>query len=256
MDDWAWEHIEPWLNSAPSCPSGRCSASSADRPAGDPARPAPLARNFGQPPRRPTYAAASPRTSCDTRTRSRWPAKASLLLVIQRQLGHTNRHHLDLPPGHRQRRDHRHRPRPPRANGPNRRLTANVTAAACRPTEQPGLDLPARPRCSLQAKGAARPAAHSRRSNHAKGKRRLRGAGPEVSVGRQRLDAPSRSWKAARYVAVGGPNQVVSASASPGWVRSPTQATYPSGRINTAMGAVTVPSAGSSHVPPYFALIN
>jgi integrase len=60
MDDWAWEHIEPWLNSAPSCPSGRCSASSADRPAGDRARPAPLARNFGQPPRRPTSAAASP----------------------------------------------------------------------------------------------------------------------------------------------------------------------------------------------------
>ena len=45
-----------------------------------------------------------------------------------------------------------------------------------------------------------------------------------------------------RYAAAGGPNQVVSASASPGWVRSPTQATYPSGRINTAVGAVTAPS--------------
>jgi hypothetical protein len=44
---------------------------------------------------------------------------------------------------------------------------------------------------------------------------------------------------------------VVSASASPNWVRSPTQATYPSGRINTAVGAVTAPSAGRSHVPTF-----
>ncbi len=58
----------------------------------------------------------------------------------------------------------------------------------------------------------------------------------------------ARSWKAALHAATGGPNQVVSASASPCWVRSPTQATYPSGRIKTAVGAVTAPSAGSSHV--------
>src|SRR5207247_4727694 len=56
-----------------------------------------------------------------------------------------------------------------------------------------------------------------------------------------------------RYAAVGGPNQVVSASTSPSWVRSPNQATYPSGRINTAVGAVTAPSAGSSHLPTYLA---
>ena len=41
------------------------------------------------------------------------------------------------------------------------------------------------------------------------------------------------SWKPVRNAAVGGPNQVVSASAIPSWVRSPTQATYPSGLINT-----------------------
>ena len=58
------------------------------------------------------------------------------------------------------------------------------------------------------------------------------------------------------YAAVGVPNQVVSASTSPGWVGSPTQATYPSGRINTAVGAVTAPSAGSSHVPLYVAWIS
>ena len=58
------------------------------------------------------------------------------------------------------------------------------------------------------------------------------------------------------YAAVGGPNQVVSASASPSWVRFPTQATYPSGRINTAVGAVTAPITGSSHAPPYVASID
>src|SRR6202035_1729026 len=52
-----------------------------------------------------------------------------------------------------------------------------------------------------------------------------------------------------RYAAVGSPNQVVSASASPTWVRSPTQATYPSGRTKTAVGGATTPIAGSSHVP-------
>ena len=55
------------------------------------------------------------------------------------------------------------------------------------------------------------------------------------------------------YAGVGGPNQVVSASGSPGSVRSPTQATCPSGRINTAGGAVTSPSTGSSHTPAYAA---
>src|SRR5512146_3352343 len=39
------------------------------------------------------------------------------------------------------------------------------------------------------------------------------------------------------YAAVGGPNQVVSALGSPRSMPSPTQATYPSGRINTAVGS-------------------
>ena len=51
----------------------------------------------------------------------------------------------------------------------------------------------------------------------------------------------------------GDPNQVVSASRKPASVPSPTQATYPSGRIRTAAGASTGPSAGSSHVPTYSA---
>ncbi len=49
------------------------------------------------------------------------------------------------------------------------------------------------------------------------------------------------------------PNQVFIASSRPSCVPSPTQATYPSGRISTADGAETGPSAGSSHGPAYLA---
>jgi D-alanyl-D-alanine carboxypeptidase (penicillin-binding protein 5/6) len=52
------------------------------------------------------------------------------------------------------------------------------------------------------------------------------------------------------------PNQVVKASRSPASVPSPTQATYPSGRISTATGALTEPRTGSSHGPPYSASIS
>ncbi len=52
------------------------------------------------------------------------------------------------------------------------------------------------------------------------------------------------------------PNQVVRASCNPVPVPSPTQATYPSGRISTAAGAVTEPRTGSSHGPPYSASIS
>src|SRR5436190_398560 len=54
----------------------------------------------------------------------------------------------------------------------------------------------------------------------------------------------------------GYPNQVVSASLRSGWVSSPTQATYPSGRINTAVGADTKPNAGRSHGPSYLPSTN
>src|SRR6185437_9686217 len=58
------------------------------------------------------------------------------------------------------------------------------------------------------------------------------------------------------YAASAAPNHLVNASTSPLWDRSPTHATYPSGRINTAVGAGTTPSAGSSHVPWYSASID
>jgi hypothetical protein len=54
----------------------------------------------------------------------------------------------------------------------------------------------------------------------------------------------------------GGPNQVVSASARPTWVRSATQPHIRRGRTKTAVGAVTAPIAGCFHVPTYLASIN
>ena len=47
------------------------------------------------------------------------------LVVIQRQLGHSkSRDHFDLPPGDRQRRDHRHRPCPADSDGASQRPLA------------------------------------------------------------------------------------------------------------------------------------
>jgi len=58
------------------------------------------------------------------------------------------------------------------------------------------------------------------------------------------------------YNAAGSPNQMVIASTSRCSFPSPTQATQPSGRINTAVGASTVPITGSSQGPSYLAFIN
>jgi hypothetical protein len=96
--------------------------------------------------------------------------------------------------------------------------------------------------CQLRSEGAAAVDATVRRSVKFPG---------ETALALGGLRTPNRM----SYAAVGGPNQVVSASASPTWARSPTQATYPSGRINTAVGAVTAPSTGSSHGPMYLASI-
>jgi hypothetical protein len=55
------------------------------------------------------------------------------LIVIQRQLGHSNLGiHQRLPPRHRQRRDHRLRPRPQCPDDPGHRLTATLIAALAR----------------------------------------------------------------------------------------------------------------------------
>ena len=58
MDDWAWQQLQPWLERASSCPSGRCFASSAARRADD----------GGLPPR-PQASCATPRRAAGVRRR-------------------------------------------------------------------------------------------------------------------------------------------------------------------------------------------
>ena len=77
----------------------------------------------------------------------------------------------------------------------------------------------------------------------------LRGAG-DGDRARAILARRNAAWAPAQPRS-GGPNQEFSASRSPWSVPSPTHATCPSGRINTAVGAATAPSTGNSHAPPY-----
>ena len=75
MDDWAWEQLQPWLDARAELPVGPlfCIVTGPTRGrAGQTPRRAQL-RHVA---RRPACGGASRRTSCATRTPSRWPAKA------------------------------------------------------------------------------------------------------------------------------------------------------------------------------------
>jgi integrase len=80
----------PGSSCGPSFRSVPCCASSTARRAVATGRPPRHARSCGarRPP--PGFGAASRRTNCATPTPSRWPAKGVPLIVIQRQLGHSN----------------------------------------------------------------------------------------------------------------------------------------------------------------------
>jgi hypothetical protein len=127
MDDWAWEQLgalAPGARRAPrraavlrrQRPHARAAVGGRRRPRGaaprrPPGRRAATLRAAPTPPRpcrrdgpRGRAAARHP-----TPTRSYQP-----------------RHHLDLPPGHRQHRNHRHRPCPPRPDDPRQRLPTRL----------------------------------------------------------------------------------------------------------------------------------
>jgi integrase len=123
MDDWAWEQLAPWLDARVELPVGPlfCVVNGATR--GRPwaaaaartelrrvAREAGVRRRFVA---APTAPRARRRDGARGRTADRHPTPAR---------PHQPRHHLDLPARDRQRRDHRHRPRPPRAHGPRPQL--------------------------------------------------------------------------------------------------------------------------------------
>jgi integrase len=127
MDAWGWEQLRRGWMPASSCRSGRCSALSTARPAGGRGRAPTRASSSAA--RRPRghpatlrAAPATPRPRRRARPRGR-PAQRDPAPTRPRQ----PRHHLDLPAGHRHRRDHRHRPRPARANDVRHRRSAALS---------------------------------------------------------------------------------------------------------------------------------
>jgi integrase len=123
MDAWGWEQLQPWLDTRRELPVG------------------PLLCVINGPTRGRHWSPAAARaelrrTAAEAGVRRRFAphqlrhahavemAREGVpLIVIQRQLGHSNLG-LRLPPRHRQRRDHRDCARPTRADDPRQRLAA------------------------------------------------------------------------------------------------------------------------------------
>jgi integrase len=132
MDDWAWEQLQPWLSARVDLPVGLllCIATGPTRgrawsPGAARTKLRQAAVRAGV--RRPASlrtASASPRArrrdGSRRRTADRHPTPART---------HQPRDHLDLPAGHRQHGNHRHRPRAPPADGPRRRHAQAVGAS-------------------------------------------------------------------------------------------------------------------------------
>src|SRR5919206_5357615 len=118
MDEWGWEHLQPWLDLRLTFPVGAlfCAINGATR--GRPWSAAAVRVDL-----RRTAAAAGVRRRFAPHQLNHAHAvemahEGTPLIVIQRQLGHTNLGITSIYLGHRQRRNHRHRPRPPRPDDP------------------------------------------------------------------------------------------------------------------------------------------
>ena len=125
MEAWGWEELQPWLDLRRELPVGPllCIVNGASR--GRQWSPAAARAEL----RRTAAAAGVRRRFAPHQLRHAHAVEMARegvpLIVIQRQLGHSNLGiHLRLPARHRQRRDHRDRARPTRANDPRQRLAA------------------------------------------------------------------------------------------------------------------------------------
>ena len=123
MDDWGWQELQPWLELRVELPVGPlfCVINGATR--GRPWSTAAARAHL----RRTAVAAGVRRRFAPHQLRHAHAVEMARegvpLIVIQRQLGHSNLGITSrLPPRHRQRRDHRHRPRPPRTDDPRQRI--------------------------------------------------------------------------------------------------------------------------------------
>jgi hypothetical protein len=151
-----------------SCRSDRCASSSARRADGR-GRPAPPARNCVASPARPGCVGALRRTSSGTPMPSRCPRRRAADRHPTPTRAHQPRHHLDQSAGHRRHRDHRHRPRPPRADGPRRQL-----APALSPPPGAGKPRLARRRPSSRSSATHRVASDSQNAPFIAKQRRTR----------------------------------------------------------------------------------
>jgi integrase-like protein len=145
MDDWAWEQLQPWLNARVELPVGPllCIATGPTRgrawSAGAARAELRHAARSGRRASPLRTTPASPRARRRDGPRGR-PADRHPTPTR----AHEPRDHLDLPAGHRQHRDHRHRPRTPCPDGARRCIPspkAHRTARTVgrRPKRQPGL---------------------------------------------------------------------------------------------------------------------
>ena len=124
MDGWGLDKLQPWLSYASALPVGPLFCVIDGRTRGRQWSTAAARAELAAPPRRgcaPTVrpASAAPRPRRRDRSRRRAARRHSAPARPQQP-----RHHLGLPPRHRQRRDHRDRPRPPRADDPGQRLAS------------------------------------------------------------------------------------------------------------------------------------
>lgn len=111
MDEWTWEQLQPWLDARTDLPVGPLFSSSPDRPADARGQTPQCAPSCATSLHGQASVGASPRTSSATSTPSRWRARRAADRHPTAARAHQPRCHLDLPPRHRQRRDHRRRPR-------------------------------------------------------------------------------------------------------------------------------------------------
>jgi integrase len=90
LDAWAWQHVNAWLEIRVAMHVGALFCVIDGPTQGRPWSPTATRATLRRLAATAGCAGASRRTNSGMRTRSRWPARAVPLLVIQRQLGHAN----------------------------------------------------------------------------------------------------------------------------------------------------------------------
>jgi site-specific recombinase XerD len=138
MDEWGWEQLRPWLAARPELPAGPLFCIIDGPTRGRPWASAGVRREL----RRLATQAGVRRRFAPHQLRHAHALELARegvpLNIIQRTRPHQPRHHLDLPPRHRPRRDHRRRPHPPRPNDVGQRRPPTLSHANHSYRERPG----------------------------------------------------------------------------------------------------------------------